>query len=64
MSVNIADWNFFLKKWWVHWKLRQPQLCHRPTTVGPVVELMATQADEDREKLRTLAKEKEVKYQT
>jgi hypothetical protein len=58
--INIADWNFFLKRWWVYWKLWKLQSRHQPAVAGPVIKLMTTQEDEDREKLHKLVEEKEV----
>lgn len=57
---SIPGWNFFLKKWWVQWKLRQLQ----PRRQSPVAAFVASQEDEDREKLQTLVKEEEVDSMT
>jgi hypothetical protein len=54
--VIITGWNFFLKKWWVQWKLRQLQ----PQPQCADSAFVVSQEDEDREKLRTLVKEEEV----
>jgi hypothetical protein len=58
--MNIADWNFFLKKWWVRWQLWRLRSHCQPAVTGPVIEIMSSQDDEHREKLQTLVEEKEV----
>jgi hypothetical protein len=62
-SINVTDWNFFLKKWWVRWQLWRLRLYQQPAEADPITAYMANQEDEEREMLRTLVKE-EVKYQT
>lgn len=60
--IFIAGWNFFLKKWWVRWKLWQLQQHDLLTVAESVSALLPSQQDEDREMLRTLVKEKEVLF--
>lgn len=57
---STPGWNFFLKKWWVRWKLWQLQQHDLLTVAESVSALLPSQQDEDRELLRTLMKEKEV----
>jgi hypothetical protein len=61
-SIIITGWNFFLKKWWVRWKLWQLQQRNLSTVAESVSALRASQQDEDRELLRTLVKEKDVLF--
>jgi hypothetical protein len=58
VSITITGWNFFLKKWWVQWKLRQLQ--PQWQLQSSVATFVVSQEDEDREKLQTLVKDEEV----
>ena len=59
--VFNADWNFFLKKWWVRWTLWKLHPYTQRVAVTSVTAFMATQQDEVIETPRMLIGENEVR---
>ncbi|PSN52101.1 hypothetical protein C0J52_04338, partial [Blattella germanica] len=60
MSQRLLDWNFFLKRWWVRWRLWRLQYPYQVRKESPETAFMPSQEDADLEAQRMLIEDKEV----